>query len=46
MMQIDRNGLDVLSDFREGAYARPRLFEVAAAVNRMRSLRVRHLPGS
>ncbi|UCF05855.1 MAG: ABC-ATPase domain-containing protein [bacterium] len=46
MMQIDRQGLDVLSDLKEGAYARPRLFEVAAAVNRMRSLRVRRMPDS
>ncbi len=41
MREIDRGGMDILSDYKEGDYARPRIFEVAAAVNRMRSLRVR-----
>jgi len=41
MREIDRDGMDILSDYKEGDYARPRIFEVAAAVNRMRSLRVR-----
>ncbi len=43
MEEIDEKGMDVLSKFKEGDYARPRLFEVAAAVNRMRSLKVRLL---
>ena len=40
---IDDQGLDVLSPFsgHPGDYARPRMFEVAAAVNRLRSLKVR-----
>lgn len=38
--EIDRDCMDILSKFKEGDYARPRLFEVAAAVNRMRSLKV------
>jgi predicted ABC-class ATPase len=41
MAEIDSHGMDILSDFKEGGYARPRLFEVAAAINRMRSLEVR-----
>lgn len=44
MEEIDRRGLDILSRYKEGDYARPRVFEVAAAVNRMRSLRVKKLP--
>ncbi len=38
--QLDRNGLDVLSPFKVGNLARPRPFEVGAAINRMRALRV------
>jgi predicted ABC-class ATPase len=38
---IARNGMDILSPFMEGDYALPRIFEIAGAVNRMRSLRVR-----
>jgi predicted ABC-class ATPase len=43
---LDTEGLDALSPFRRpgehpGAFARPRRFEIAAAINRMRSLRLR-----
>lgn len=42
---IDRNGLDVISPFARGAhpgdYARPRGYEIAAAFNRLRSLKCR-----
>ncbi len=40
---IDRYGLDVLSPFRghPGDFARPRRFELAAALNRLRTLEVR-----
>ena len=41
--EIERAGIDILSPFKEGDYAMPRIFEVAAAVNRMRSLRVRQI---
>ena len=39
---LDRGGLEVISPFRghPGDYARPRMMEVAAAINRLRSLRV------
>jgi predicted ABC-class ATPase len=42
MAEIERDGMDILSDFRQGEYALPRIYEVASAVNRMRSLKVRH----
>ena len=40
--QVDREGLDVLSPFsgHPGDYARPRKFEMAAALNRLRSLKL------
>jgi predicted ABC-class ATPase len=43
---LDADGLDVLDPFyrpgrHPGNYARPRRFEIAAAINRLRSLRVR-----
>ena len=43
---LDREGLDVLDPFHRsgqhpGNYARPRRFEIAAAMNRLRTLRVR-----
>lgn len=43
---IEENGLDILSPFRNevyGGYALPRKFELAAAINRMRTLTVRQL---
>jgi predicted ABC-class ATPase len=45
---LDREGLDVLDPFHRegrhpGALARPRRFEIAAALNRLRTLRVRTL---
>jgi predicted ABC-class ATPase len=44
---IAQDGLDVLSPFPgriHGGYALPRRFEIAAAINRMRTLSVRQLP--
>ena len=38
---LDREGMDILSPFKEGDYSMPRIYEIASAVNRMRSLRVR-----
>lgn len=39
--QLDRSGLDVLVPYKVGNLARPRMLEVAAALNRLRTLRVR-----
>lgn len=41
MADLDQKGLDILSPFKRGDYARPRIFEVAAAINRMRTLRMK-----
>ncbi|MFB6285195.1 MAG: ABC-ATPase domain-containing protein [Candidatus Bipolaricaulia bacterium] len=41
MAEVDENGLDVLSPFVTGDLAEFRRFELAAALNRLRSLRVR-----
>ena len=41
MQDIERKGLDVLSLYPVGNYALPRPFEVAAAINRLRGLRIR-----
>ncbi len=38
---LQEKGLDILSPNKEGDYARPRIFEVAAAINRMRTLSVK-----
>jgi len=35
---LDQRGLDLLSSRKLGHYARPRIFEVAAAINRLRTL--------
>ncbi len=40
MTEVEEKGWDILSPFKRGDYARPRPFEVAAAVNRMRTLRI------
>ncbi len=40
MQDIEKNGLDVLSPYKLGNLAKPRLFEIASAINRMRSLRI------
>ena len=37
---LDRQGLDALKPFKVGNLARPRRFEIAAAINRMRTLRI------
>ena len=39
--EIEEKGLDVLSPYLRGDYAMPRMLEVAAALNRLRSLRCR-----
>jgi hypothetical protein len=44
MADIDKEGLDVISPFKgqhPGDYARPRVQEIAAAINRYRRLQVR-----
>ncbi|MEW6616205.1 MAG: ABC-ATPase domain-containing protein [Thermodesulfobacteriota bacterium] len=41
MNDLGKGGLDILSHNKMGNYALPRIFEVAAAINRMRTLRVR-----
>lgn len=43
MNEIGEQGMDVLSNHKAGDYARPRIFEVAAAVNRLRSLEVKRV---
>jgi len=46
MRDIDDKGLDVLDRRNLGSYARPRAIELAAAINRLRSLEVRRIEGS
>ncbi len=41
LQDMEREGLDLLSPYKLGCYAMPRIFELAAAMNRMRSLKVR-----
>ena len=44
---IEKSGLDIISDFKgqhPGSYALPRKFEVAAALNRLRTLKVIQVP--
>ncbi len=41
---LDEKGLDVLIPYKVGNLALPRIFEVAGAINRMRTLRVRQSP--
>ena len=36
--ELDEGGLDLLSSFKVGNLARPRAYEIAAAINRMRTL--------
>ncbi|MFV1951799.1 MAG: ABC-ATPase domain-containing protein [Nitrospinota bacterium] len=38
---INEKGIDILSPFKLGSYALPRIYEVAAAINRMRTLKIR-----
>ncbi len=47
MADVNERGLDILDPYKRGDYARPRPFEVAAAINRMRTLRVKTMaPGT
>lgn len=41
MRDLEEEGFDLLSPFKLGNYAMPRIFEVAAAINRMRTLKVK-----
>ena len=38
--QVEEKGLDMLTPYKTGNLARPRIFEIAFAINRMRSLKV------
>ena len=38
---IEEKGMDIISPFQRGDIARPRIFELAAAINRMRTLKVK-----
>ncbi|MGB9700396.1 MAG: ABC-ATPase domain-containing protein [Thermodesulfobacteriota bacterium] len=38
LKEVQEKGLDIISPFRRGDYALPRIYEIAAAINRMRSL--------
>ncbi|MFN3477031.1 MAG: ABC-ATPase domain-containing protein [Candidatus Methylomirabilales bacterium] len=40
MEDLEKGGLDILSPFKVGNLARPRVFEIAFAINRMRSLKI------
>jgi hypothetical protein len=43
-VEFDREGLDILAPrMRFGNFARPRRFEIAAALNRLRSLKVKQI---
>jgi hypothetical protein len=46
MADVEEKGLDILAPFKKGDYARPRLFEVAAAINRMRTLKIKKVSGA
>lgn len=41
LQDVHERGLDLLSPYKLGCYAMPRIFELAFAINRMRSLQVR-----
>jgi hypothetical protein len=40
---LEKNGLDVLSPYPVGHFSRFRRFELAAAINRLRSMKVLHI---
>ena len=40
MTDLQEGGLDILSPYKAGNLAKPRIFELAFAINRMRSLKV------
>ncbi len=44
LQDVRKKGFDMLSPYRLGCYAMPRLFEVAATINRMRSLKIKRSP--
>jgi hypothetical protein len=41
LAEIEEKGLDSLMPYKVGNLARPRLFEIAAAINRLRRLQVK-----
>jgi predicted ABC-class ATPase len=41
MAEIDEKGLDILMPYKVGNLTKPRLFEIAGAINRLRSLKVK-----
>jgi predicted ABC-class ATPase len=41
MADLKNKGLDILAPHKKGDYALPRIFELAAAINRMRTLKVK-----
>ncbi len=42
--EFDRRGVDAVSRFKNGELARPRIYELAGAINRLRNLRLRQPP--
>jgi len=40
LREMENKGLDLLSPYKLGCFAMPRIFEAAAAINRMRSLKI------
>lgn len=38
LKEVEKNGLDIITPFRRGDYALPRIFEIGAAINRLRTL--------
>lgn len=38
LKEVEEKGLDIITPFRRGNYALPRIYEIAAAINRMRCL--------
>lgn len=38
LKEVEEKGLDIIAPFHRGDYALPRIYEIAAAINRMRSL--------
>ena len=41
MAEIEEKGLDVLMPYKVGNLTKPRLFEIAGAINRLRSLQIK-----
>jgi hypothetical protein len=41
MAEIEEKGLDILMPYKVGNLTKPRLFEIAGAANRLRSLKIK-----